>query len=171
MNVAAWLNRLGLGQYEQIFNENDIDAEVLLEPTAEDLMGLGVSSIGYPRKLLAAIAVLCEQPAVATEKTAPITPPATAEYGDRNRAGHRPAALIQNGGKFVARNISSTPPHRPARPFDGPRCAKSGSDLDDLLAYIARRARVTRLSLEPAFSLGSDLIQMPARAGLVHGTP
>jgi SAM domain (Sterile alpha motif) len=158
MNIAAWLNRLGLGQYEQIFNENDIGAEVLLELTAEDLMGLGVSSIGHPRKLRASIAALCEQLAVATEKTAPITPPATAEYGDRNRAGRRLAALIQNGGKFVARNISFTPPHRPARPFDGLRCAKSGSDLADPLAYIARQARVTRLSLEPTFSLGADLI-------------
>jgi hypothetical protein len=39
------------------------------------------------------------------------------------------------------------------------------------LAHIGRRARETQLALEPAFSLGADLIQMPASAGLVHGTP
>ena len=30
MDVAAWLRGLGLGQYEQAFRENDIDAEVLM---------------------------------------------------------------------------------------------------------------------------------------------
>jgi hypothetical protein len=29
MNVAAWLHGLGLGQYEQAFRENDIDAASL----------------------------------------------------------------------------------------------------------------------------------------------
>ena len=62
MNIAAWLNRLSLGQYEQIFNENDIDAEVLLELTAENLMGLRVSSIGHPRKLRASIAAFASSP-------------------------------------------------------------------------------------------------------------
>ncbi|MDA9489444.1 AAA family ATPase [Bradyrhizobium sp. CCBAU 11361] len=58
MDVTAWLCGLGLGQYAQAFRENDIDAEVLLDLTAEDLIGLGVASIGHRRKLLAAIAVL-----------------------------------------------------------------------------------------------------------------
>jgi predicted ATPase/class 3 adenylate cyclase len=58
MDVAAWLCGLGLGQYEQAFRENDIDAEVLMDLTAEDLIGLGVASIGHRRKLLAAIANL-----------------------------------------------------------------------------------------------------------------
>ena len=58
MDVAAWLCGLGLGQYEQAFRENDIDAEVLKDLTAEDLIGLDVASIGHRRKLLAAIAAL-----------------------------------------------------------------------------------------------------------------
>ncbi|WFU20255.1 adenylate/guanylate cyclase domain-containing protein [Bradyrhizobium sp. CB3481] len=58
MDVAAWLCGLGLGQYEQAFRENDIDAEVLMDLTAEDLIGLGIASIGHRRKLLAAIAAL-----------------------------------------------------------------------------------------------------------------
>jgi class 3 adenylate cyclase len=58
MDVGAWLCGLGLGQYEQAFRENDIDAEVLMDLTAEDLIGLGVASIGHRRKLLAAIAAL-----------------------------------------------------------------------------------------------------------------
>jgi class 3 adenylate cyclase len=58
MDVGAWLCGLGLEQYEQAFRENDIDAEVLTDLTAEDLIGLGVASIGRRRKLLAAIAAL-----------------------------------------------------------------------------------------------------------------
>ena len=31
MDIAAWLHRLGLEQYEQAFHDNDVDAEVLPE--------------------------------------------------------------------------------------------------------------------------------------------
>jgi class 3 adenylate cyclase/tetratricopeptide (TPR) repeat protein len=58
MDVAAWLNGLGLGQYDQAFRENDIDAEVIADLTTDDLIGLGVTSVGHRRKLLAAIAAL-----------------------------------------------------------------------------------------------------------------
>jgi class 3 adenylate cyclase/predicted ATPase len=58
VNVAAWLHGLGLQQYEKAFRENDIDAAVLLELTAEDLRDIGVTLIGHRRKLLAAIAAL-----------------------------------------------------------------------------------------------------------------
>jgi hypothetical protein len=79
VDVAARLNRLGLAQYEQAFRENDVDAEVLPELTAEDLIGLGVTSIGHRRKLLAAIAALHQKPAPASEKTAPSPAPAPKE--------------------------------------------------------------------------------------------
>ena len=58
MDIAAWLRGLGLGQYQQTFRENDIDEEVLRDLTAEDLVSLGVTSIGHRRKLLGAIAAL-----------------------------------------------------------------------------------------------------------------
>ena len=58
MDVADWLHGLGLGQYEEAFRANDIDAEVLLDLTAEDLVGLGITSIGHRRKLLSAVAAL-----------------------------------------------------------------------------------------------------------------
>jgi class 3 adenylate cyclase/predicted negative regulator of RcsB-dependent stress response len=57
-NVADWLHRLGLEQYAPVFAANDIDAEVLPELTADDLLGLGIISIGHRRKLLAAITAL-----------------------------------------------------------------------------------------------------------------
>jgi class 3 adenylate cyclase len=58
VDVAAWPSGLGLGQYAPAFAANDIDGEILPELTADDLIGLGVTSIGHRRKLLAAIAVL-----------------------------------------------------------------------------------------------------------------
>jgi hypothetical protein len=58
MDVVVWLRSLGLGKYETIFRENDIDGSVLLTLTAEDLKVLGVSSFGHRRKLLDAVAAL-----------------------------------------------------------------------------------------------------------------
>jgi class 3 adenylate cyclase/predicted ATPase len=67
INIADWLRRLGLEQYTPAFAANDIDAEVLPELTADDLIGLGVSSIGHRRKLLAAIAALRDEVLQAAE--------------------------------------------------------------------------------------------------------
>jgi class 3 adenylate cyclase len=58
IDVADWLRRLGLEQYVPAFAANDIDGEVLPELTADDLIGLGINSIGHRRKLSAAIAAL-----------------------------------------------------------------------------------------------------------------
>src|SRR3954453_12197038 len=56
MDIAAWLQDLGLQRYVQAFRDNDIDAEVLPKLTAEDLISIGVTSVGHRRKLLDAIA-------------------------------------------------------------------------------------------------------------------
>src|SRR5689334_10865429 len=79
VDIAAWLHRLGLERYEQAFRENDVDTDVLPELTADDLISIGVTSVGHRRKLLAAIAALREQSAPASEKPAPITAQAPKE--------------------------------------------------------------------------------------------
>ena len=48
-DVGAYLDLIELGEYKQIFRDNDIKGADLLELTADDLMHLGVSRIG-PRK-------------------------------------------------------------------------------------------------------------------------
>jgi class 3 adenylate cyclase/predicted ATPase len=58
MDVAAWLQGLGLERYAPAFRDNDVDAEVLLRLTTEDLRELGVASIGHRRRLLDAIVAL-----------------------------------------------------------------------------------------------------------------
>jgi hypothetical protein len=58
MDVAAWLQDLGLARYQQAFREHEIDATVLHELTDADLQQLGVSTIGHRKTLLRAIAKL-----------------------------------------------------------------------------------------------------------------
>ena len=50
MDVAAWLQDLGLERYAQAFRDNAVDAEVLPRLTAEDLRELGVAAIGHRRR-------------------------------------------------------------------------------------------------------------------------
>src|SRR5271163_387295 len=57
MDVGDWLRSLGLGQYEALFRENEIDAEVLADLTDGDLEKLGVP-MGHRKRLLKAIASL-----------------------------------------------------------------------------------------------------------------
>jgi hypothetical protein len=55
MDVGDWLRGVGLGQYEAVFRDNGIDAEVLPDLTDADLEKLGVL-LGHRRRLLKAIA-------------------------------------------------------------------------------------------------------------------
>src|SRR5262245_13408551 len=58
MDVVVWLRSLGLGKYEAVFRDNEIDETILPNLTAEDLKELGVTALGHRRKLLDAIAAL-----------------------------------------------------------------------------------------------------------------
>jgi class 3 adenylate cyclase/tetratricopeptide (TPR) repeat protein len=56
-DVGAWLERQGLGQYADLFEENDIDLEVLVDLSEDDLRELSVS-FGHRKRLLKAIGLL-----------------------------------------------------------------------------------------------------------------
>jgi len=58
VDIAAWLQGLGLERYMPAFRDNEIDWQVLPKLTSEDLREIGVVAIGHRRKLLDAIAVL-----------------------------------------------------------------------------------------------------------------
>jgi len=77
MDVAVWLRGLGLQQYEALFRENDIDAEVLSDLTDGDLEKIGVS-LGHRKRLLKAVAALAGPAAVPPAAAAPIPPVADA---------------------------------------------------------------------------------------------
>ena len=81
--IADWLQNLDLGQYAQLFAENDINFAILADLTDQDLKEIGVASLGHRRQLLRAITELkggeTGTPKPATEYIAPVTPHDTAE--------------------------------------------------------------------------------------------
>jgi class 3 adenylate cyclase/tetratricopeptide (TPR) repeat protein len=90
-SVADWLKELGLAQYAQAFADNDIDRDVLAELTAEDLAGLGITSIGHRRKLLGAIKALQGSPKLddtappASQAKGPALPSETRDVSEAER--------------------------------------------------------------------------------------
>jgi class 3 adenylate cyclase/tetratricopeptide (TPR) repeat protein len=85
MDVVVWLRSLGLGKYEAVFRENEIDETVLPSLTEEHLKQLGVTALGHRVKLLDAIGALRNDASgkappvdAATTSSAPSGPP-----GDR----------------------------------------------------------------------------------------
>src|SRR5580704_13644397 len=76
MDVAAWLQDLGLERYVPAFRDNEIDWEVLPKLTSEDLREIGVAAIGHRRKLLDAIAALGATVLTAAVTAAPSDAPA-----------------------------------------------------------------------------------------------
>jgi len=96
--ITNWLRGLGLEQYAPAFNDNDIDGDVLSELTADDLIGLGVTSIGHRRKLLAAISALHEGPAFRRGAAAPERAPrefvGTSETTDIAAAERRQVTIM-----------------------------------------------------------------------------
>ena len=75
MDVAAWLQGLGLERYVAAFRDNEIDWEAVPKLTVEDLKDLGVILGGHRRKLLAAIAALgTEAPAAAGTAASRVAP-------------------------------------------------------------------------------------------------
>ncbi len=57
VDIADWLRRLGLAQYEQLFRDHAIDLEIVPELTEADLEKLGVL-LGDRKRILRAIAAL-----------------------------------------------------------------------------------------------------------------
>ena len=73
MDVGGRLRGLGLGQYEGMFRDNKIDADLLPRLTDAGLKDIGVSALGDRRWLLDAIAALVG----AASSSIPRRPPKT----------------------------------------------------------------------------------------------
>ena len=58
MDVAAWLEELGLAAHATTFADNDITPELLPTLTDDDLKELGVRSLGHRKKILLAVTAL-----------------------------------------------------------------------------------------------------------------
>ena len=88
MDVGEWLKGIGLGQYEAIFREHEIDAEVLPELTEADLEKFGVP-FGHRKRLIKAITKLGnaapEQPEAAPPRPTDHSAPPRAFRSDAER--------------------------------------------------------------------------------------
>jgi class 3 adenylate cyclase/tetratricopeptide (TPR) repeat protein len=94
MDVGEWLRGIGLGQYEAILREHEIDAEVLPELTEADLEKFGVP-FGHRKRLIKAIAKMGnaapEQPEAASPRPAADSAPPRAFRSDAER---RPITVL-----------------------------------------------------------------------------
>jgi class 3 adenylate cyclase len=93
MDVGEWLSGLGLGQYEAVFRDNEIGADVLADLSDGDLEKLGLP-LGDRKRLLKAIAGLMGAPAAATSsETAAAQPPRRAA-AESTSAERRPITVM-----------------------------------------------------------------------------
>ena len=83
MDLGGWLRGLGLGQYEERFRDNKIDADLLPRLTDAGLKDIGVSALGDRLRLLDAIAALVTAAPASVpprpSKPAPASPELAAE--------------------------------------------------------------------------------------------
>jgi hypothetical protein len=70
MDVVVWLRSLGLGKYEAVFRENEIDETVLPSLTEEHLKQLGVTALGH-RVKRSTLSLLCG--AIRARRGLPVT--------------------------------------------------------------------------------------------------
>eukprot|EP00252_Welwitschia_mirabilis_P023370 TRINITY_DN6585_c0_g1_i1.p1 TRINITY_DN6585_c0_g1~~TRINITY_DN6585_c0_g1_i1.p1 ORF type:complete len:329 (+),score=56.95 TRINITY_DN6585_c0_g1_i1:191-1177(+) len=54
-DVRDWLSGLGLGRYAEVFEEHEVDKEVLPLLTLDDLKEMGINAVGARRKMFSAI--------------------------------------------------------------------------------------------------------------------
>jgi class 3 adenylate cyclase/predicted ATPase len=85
MDIAAWLQQLGLERYAQAFRDNEIDPDILPTLTAGDLSDLGVTVVGHRRKLLNAIDALAARDEGSLERSATPSPSAGARPPEAER--------------------------------------------------------------------------------------
>src|ERR1700757_930838 len=94
MDIVVWLRSLGLGKYEAVFRENEIDETVLPSLTAEDLKELGVTALGHRRKILDAIVALRTNAGDKMSSTDGATAPSAPSVSPEDRAERRQVTVI-----------------------------------------------------------------------------
>ncbi len=84
--VRDWLEAIGLGQYADAFEANDIDTDLLAQVDDQLLKDIGVSSAGHRLRIRNAIAKLAPAPiAVAKAETSVATTEASATAAERRQ--------------------------------------------------------------------------------------
>jgi class 3 adenylate cyclase/tetratricopeptide (TPR) repeat protein len=91
MNVSDWLHTNNFGRFADLFEENEIDGEVLLELTDADLESLGLP-LGPRKKLIKAIAALAAGGVDGAEVATPV--PAPTQEADTAEAERRQLTVM-----------------------------------------------------------------------------
>ena len=92
-DIAAWLERLGLGQYSATFAENDIDSALLPRLDHEILKGIGVVSAGHRLRILDAVATMAARSATVQPGT-PTSAEHTGGAGEPTQAERRQLTVM-----------------------------------------------------------------------------
>jgi hypothetical protein len=82
MDIGDWLRSLGLEKYEAVFRDNEIELDVLPEPTELDLEKLGLP-LGPRKRLLKAIATLGADQKLGQAQVVPQSTRAPSGDGDK----------------------------------------------------------------------------------------
>ena len=72
-SIRQWLEALGLSQYADVFEANDIDVSLLPDLNDQVLKDIGVASAGHRLRLLAAIKAHAKVEKSATDQATPAT--------------------------------------------------------------------------------------------------
>ena len=165
MDIAAWLRGLGLAQYASAFRDNDVDGEVLPELTADDLIGLGVTSIGHRRKLFAAIAALrTEPPTVAQSAAGATSAPISADLRELLGNYHRAVAeTVSRFDGFVAKYMGDGVliyfGYPQAHEDDAERAVRAGLAVIEAVGHLQARADLrVRLGVATGLAVVGDLL-------------
>ena len=117
MDIVVWLRSLGLGKYEAIFRENDIDEAVLPSLTHENLKELGVASFGHRVKLLDAVAALRSDASSKTPSVDATTTSSTPSAHPEDRAERRQVTVMFSDLVGSTALIGAHGPRRPTRGY------------------------------------------------------
>ena len=80
LDIEGWLRGMGLAHYVDLFRANDINGQLLVRLTGDDLKEIGIASLGHRKMLMEAIAALSAAP----EAPAP-TPVSATRAAERRR--------------------------------------------------------------------------------------
>ena len=94
MDIVVWLRSLGLGKYEAVFRENEIDERSLPNLTADDLKELGVAALGHRRILLDAISALRADTGAKVPAADAVAPSTAPSASPEDRAERRQVTVM-----------------------------------------------------------------------------
>jgi hypothetical protein len=121
--VGAWLAEEGLAPLQRGFREQEIDGEVLLTLTREDLLCLGVSTLAGRAALMSKIELRARKQHEASQMVGGGAEGAAAAFADPYSVEHQRLVLQQariNATPAARENATDNPPHYADTPTDPP---------------------------------------------------